>query len=415
MAEIKTCPYVKKCGACRTIGQDYEKTLEEKRAKLDDLLRPVVRVPEIVGMENPYHYRNKVHWAFQAVYDGRRMRHEAGIYKEGTHKVVPIRECLIEDEEADAIMRDILLIARKYKMKIYDEDTGEGLLRHVLIRTAHATGQIMVVLVLASPVMPGKNNFVKILRAKHPRIATIVINVNKEKTSMILGERESNAYGKGWIEDELCGKRFRISSKSFYQVNSVQTEKLYRQAIEYAHLNGHETVIDAYCGIGTIGICASHGAERVIGIEQNEDAVRDAEINAKQNNVKNIAFVNADAGEYLTDLAEEHKKTDVIFLDPPRQGATEAFLEAAVRTSPGRIVYISCGPESLLRDLKWLKKHGYKAKEAKAFDLFPFTDHIETVVLLGKQKTTDEIKVSLDMDEYHRIRKEADTKKEKHS
>ena len=198
MAEIKTCPYVKKCGACRTIGQDYEKTLEEKRAKLDDLLRPVVRVPEIVGMEDPYHYRNKVHWAFQVVYDGHRLRHEAGIYKEGTHKVVPIRECLIEDEEADAIMRDILLIARKYKMKIYDEDTGEGLLRHVLIRTAHATGQIMVVLVLASPVMPGKNNFVKILRAKHPGIETIVINVNKEKTSMILGERESNAYGGAW-------------------------------------------------------------------------------------------------------------------------------------------------------------------------------------------------------------------------
>lgn len=384
MTEIKKCPYIKKCGGCQTIGQDYHTVLEKKRAQLDSLLRPVVRVPEIVGMPDPYHYRNKVHRVFSYVYDGRRARHEAGIYAEGTHKVIPVDECLIENEKADQIIRDILQIARKYKMKIYDEDTGEGLLRHVLIRIAHATGQIMVVLVLSSPVMPGKKNFVSLIRKKHPEITSIVINVNSEKTTMVLGERESNAYGKGFIEDILCGKRFRISSRSFYQVNSEQTEKLYREAIEWANLSRRETVIDAYCGIGTIGICAADHAGQVIGCELNPDAVHDAVENAKRNNLKNIRFVNEDAGHFLASMAAEHKKTDVIFLDPPRTGATEEFLAAAVSTSPGRIIYISCGPESLLRDLKWLKKHGYKARKAKAFDMFPFTNHTEVLTLLTK-------------------------------
>lgn len=386
MTETKKCPYAKKCGGCRYIGTDYDKTLKRKLSKMKTLMGQLAPVEEIVGMEDPYHYRNKVHWAFAHVWDGKRTRHEAGIYAEGSHKVIPIKECLIENEEADAIIRDIVLIARRYKMRIYDEDTGEGLLRHVLVRTAHTTGQIMVVLVLSSPVMPGKNNFVKLLRKNHPRIETIVINVNDQKTSMILGGRESNAYGKGYIEDELCGKRFRISSKSFYQINSVQTEKLYLEAIAWANLTGQETVVDAYCGIGTIGICASDQAKEVIGCELNPDAARDAISNAKRNDVKNLRIFHEDAEDFLTELAAEGKRTDVIFLDPPRSGSTETFLKAAAATSPKRIVYISCGPESLVRDLKVLKKLGYEAERAKAFDLFPFTDHTENLVLLTKRQ-----------------------------
>lgn len=378
-----TCPYIKACGGCKTIGQPYVETLEKKRKALDHLLRPYARIEEIIGMEDPYHYRNKVHWTYTMQMDRfNRNLHVAGIYAAGSHKVVPIKACLIENEEADAIMRDIFQIARKYKMRFYDEDLQEGLLRHVLIRTAHATGQIMVVLVLSDRDMPGKKNFIQLLRKKHPAIRTVVINVNNKRTSMILGDHETVAYGPGYIEDELCGKRFRISPKSFYQVNSVQTEKLYQAAIEYAGLTGKETVVDAYCGIGTIGICAASKAANVIGCELNADAVEDARRNAQQNNVSNISFVNADAGEFLTDLKEQGEKVDVIFLDPPRSGATEEFLDAAAAIAPRRIIYISCGPETLLRDLKYLKKKGYKAVAAKGCDMFPFTEHTEAVCLL---------------------------------
>lgn len=386
MAEITACPYAKKCGGCRYIGSDYEKTLEIKKKKVEKMLGPEIHVRGIVGMEDPYHYRNKAHWAFQPVWDGKRIRHEAGIYKEGTHKVVPIRECLIEDEEADSIMRDALMIARKYKMKIYDEDTGEGLLRHVLVRTAHATGEIMVVLILASPVFPGKNNFVKLLRAKHPRISTIVINVNDQKTSMVLGERNITAFGRGYIIDELCGKKFHISPNSFYQVNPVQTEKLYGEALRIADLHGKETVIDAYSGIGTVGIIAAAHAGQVTGIELNPAAVRDARTNAKINGIRNASFIEGDAGEYLDAMAADRARADVIFMDPPRSGASERFIRSAAAARPSRIVYISCEPETLARDLAEFRRLGYRAKEAMAFDMFPFTENIEVVLKAEREK-----------------------------
>lgn len=387
MSEVRaiTCPWRKKCGGCTTIGQPYKLTLENKLKKLNDTVRPLVNVPEIVAMDDPYHYRNKVHWCFAMQNNAYNERvHVAGIYAAGTHKVISVSDCLIENEEADAILKDIVQIARKYKMPYFDEDTGYGLLRHVLIRTAHATGQIMVVLVLADREMPGKKNFVDILRKKHPDIATVVINVNDQKTSMILGERETNACGRGYIEDELCGKCFRISSKSFYQVNSVMTEKLYSTAIEWANLTGHERVVDAYSGIGTIGICAADKALEVMSVELNPDACRDAEVNVRRNGLRNVHVINQDAAFLLGAMAQDHEKADVIFLDPPRSGSTEEFLGAAVAVSPGRIIYISCGPESLARDLKFLRKNGYTPKKSKAFDMFPFTDHVETVVLLTK-------------------------------
>ena len=386
-SDFPKCPVRKRCGGCSFIGLDYKWTLEYKEKYVSELLRPYVKLSGIVGMEDPYHYRNKVNAAFAHVKDGRREKSVCGIYEQGTHKVVPVKECLLEDEKADAIIQDILKMTRDFKIKIYDEDSEYGLLRHVMIRTGHVTGQIMVVLVLASPILPNKNAFVEKLLEKHPEITTVVISVNDEHTSMVLGNREIVLYGEGYIEDKLCGNTFRISPRSFYQVNSVQTEKLYRQAVKFANLTGRERVIDAYCGIGTIGITAAAKAKEVIGIELNGDAVRDAVRNARANNIRNISFYENDAGKFLSNMAEQKEMCEVVFMDPPRSGSTEAFMQAAVDMRPGRIIYISCEPTTLARDLRWLKKHGYKAREAVAYDMFPFTANVETVVLLTRKNT----------------------------
>ncbi len=241
-----------------------------------------------------------------------------------------------------------------------------------------------MVLVTASPVFPSKNNFVKALREKHPEITTIVQNINGRGTSMVLGEKEHVLYGKGYIVDTLCGCSFRISSRSFYQVNPVQTEKLYTKALELAGLTGKETVVDAYCGIGTIGIIASKKAENVIGVELNQDAVRDAINNAKMNQISNIRFFCNDAGRFLVNMAEAGEKADVVIMDPPRSGSTEEFMDSIAKMGAKKVVYVSCNPETLARDLAYMKKLGYKAKEAVGFDMFPATEHVETVVLLSK-------------------------------
>ena len=256
-------------------------------------------------------------------------------------------------------------------------------MRHVLIKRGFATNQIMVVLVTASPVFPSKNNFVKALLSRHPEITTVIQNINGRGTSMVLGEKEHVLYGPGYIEDELCGCTFRISSKSFYQVNPVQTEVLYRKAIELAGLTGRETVIDAYCGIGTIGIIAGRQAKKVIGVELNPDAVRDAVKNAKQNSANNISFYCNDAGKFMVKMASEKQKADVVIMDPPRSGSTREFMNSIAVLNPSRIVYVSCGPDTLARDFRYFKTLGYEAKEAWGVDLFPWTRHTECIVKLS--------------------------------
>lgn len=382
MEKKSLCPVAKKCGGCKWINMEYEKQLEEKEKWVKSLLKPFGKLEGIIGMEEPTHYRNKVHAVFGL---DRYKKPVSGIYEEGTHRIVPVDSCLIENEKADAIIRSVRDLLKSFKIKVYDEDTGYGLLRHVLIRTGHVTGQIMVVLVLSSPILPGKNNFVKALLKLHPEITTIVVNVNNKRTSMVLGDKEQVIYGKGYIEDVLCGKTFRISPKSFYQVNPVQTEKLYNKALEFAALTGKETLVDAYCGTGTIGIIASDKAGQVIGVELNADAVRDARDNAKRNNVKNIQFYQNDAGKFLVGMAEQDAKVDVVLMDPPRSGSDEAFLGSVVKMGPKKVVYISCNPETLARDLKYLTKHGYKMERAVACDMFPFTNHCESVVLLSRK------------------------------
>lgn len=376
------CLASKRCGGCQWIDVPYEEQLKRKHEQLTKLLKPYVKPEKVIGMNNPFHYRNKVHAAFGMSRKGP----ISGIYRAGTHEIVPVDSCLIENEKADAIIVTIRNLLRSFKIKTYDENTGYGLLRHVLVRVGHNSGEIMVVLVLASPILPSKNNFVKALRKEHPEITTVVVNVNDKHTSMVLGDKEQVIYGKGYITDTLCGKTFRISPKSFYQVNSTQTEVLYKQAMEYAGLTGKEIVLDAYCGTGTIGIIASDKAKQVIGVELNKDAVKDAVLNAKANQVKNIQFYQKDAGKFMVEMAEQGAKVDVVLMDPPRAGSDEAFLSSVIKLAPKKVVYVSCNPETLARDLKYLTKHRYRAKKAVGVDMFAMTEELETVVVLNKER-----------------------------
>ena len=376
------CPYEKECGGCQNVSRPYKEQLKEKQKYMEKLLAPFGKVQSIIGMKNPDHYRNKVHAVFGI---DKKKNIVAGVYKENTHYVVDVDACFLDDEKADAIIGTIKKLLKSFKIKTYNEDTEYGLFRHVLIRTGRQSGEIMVVLVLSSPIMPSKNNFVKALRKEHPEITTVIVNVNDRKTSMVLGDKQQVIYGKGYITDSLCGKSFKLSPKSFYQVNPVQTEILYKTAIDFAGLSGKEVVLGAYCGIGTIGIIAADKAKEVIGVELNKDAVRDAVNNARFNKVKNISFYEKDAGQFMVELAEQRVPIDVVFMDPPRSGSDEAFLSSLVKLSPQKVVYISCGPETLARDLQYLVKKGYRMEKAVPVDMFPHTRaHVETVVLLSK-------------------------------
>ena len=373
------CPYASKCGGCDYQGVPYVKQLAKKQKEMEALLGGFAKVYPIIGMEEPLHYRNKVHAVFDRDRKGNII---SGVYEKNSHRVVNVDSCMIENQKADEIILTIRKLIKDFKMKVYDEDSGYGLFRHILIRTGHISGQILVVLVLASPILPAKNNFIKALRNVHPEITSIVLNVNDRKTSMVLGEREIILYGKGYIEDTLCGLTYRISPKSFYQVNPIQTEKLYQTAIDFAQLTGNEVVLDAYCGIGTIGMTAASKAKEVIGVELNKDAVKDAIANAKINGIKNVRFYNSDASDFIVDMAQQKAKCDVIFMDPPRSGSTEKFMDCVALLAPKRVVYVSCDPETLARDLKYITKKGYRVEKIQPVEMFCFTKHVECVIMM---------------------------------
>ena len=377
------CPVAGKCGGCQLQNMTYERQLSFKTAKVISLLGKFCHVEEIIGMKTPYHYRNKVQAAFGKTRSGKTI---SGVYQSSSHRIVCIDKCKIEDKNADEIIVTIRKMIDEFKIQPYNEDNGKGFLRHVLVKRGFSTNQIMVVFVTSSLIFKNKNDFIKALLKKHPEITTIIQNINNKNTSMVLGDRENILFGKGYITDILCGCKFRISAKSFYQINPVQTEKLYNIAIDYAGLTGEETVIDAYCGIGTIGIVASKNAKNVIGVELNEDAVHDAIINAKENEINNVNFYNDDAGEFMIKFVNSGQKIDVVFMDPPRAGSDKNFLSKLVTLSPEKVVYISCNPQTQARDLLYLSKNGYKVKKIQPVDMFPHTSHVETVVLLNRQK-----------------------------
>lgn len=373
------CPLYKKCGGCQLQTLPYAQQLRRKQAREIALLGEFGHVEPIIGMDDPTHYRNKVCAAFAL--DGKK-RPVSGVYQPGSHRVVPVDDCLIEDAAADRIIADIRDMLGDFKIQVFDERSGRGFLRHVLVRRGFRSGQTMVVLVAASPIFPTQKPFVKKLLELHPEITTVVLNVNDRFTPVVLGEREKVLFGPGVIEDTLCAYRFRISPRSFYQVNPVQTEVLYGKAVEFAALTGTETVLDAYCGVGAIGITASAGARQVVGVELNRDAVRDAIANARLNAIKNCWFTAGDAGEYMQSMAREGRRPDVVLMDPPRAGSDEKFLRALLKTAPSRVVYVSCDPETLARDLRFLTDGGCRVRRIQPVDMFPFTEHVETVCLL---------------------------------
>lgn len=379
------CPVSKKCGGCQYIDVAYDEQLKQKSKRIGKLLENFGKVEPIIGMKNPLHYRNKVHHVFSRDRQGNII---TGCYEPNSHRVVDVKNCFIEDEECQRIIKTIAKLCKSFKIKTYDEDSDFGLLRHVLVRRGFKSGEIMVVLVLKNQVLPGKNNFVKALLKEHPAITTIVLNVNDRRTSMVLGTFSKPIYGPGFIKDELCGVNFRISPDSFYQVNPVQTEVLYSKAIELAGLTGKETIIDAYCGIGTIGLCAAKNCKNVIGVELNKNAVKDAINNARGNHIENARFFAADAGDFMDSISvggNDFGKIDIVFMDPPRTGSTEKFMDSVVRLNPSKVVYVSCGPDTLARDLKYFSAKGYKVKKIQPVDMFPFTEHTEVVCLLSKK------------------------------
>ncbi|MBQ2903669.1 MAG: 23S rRNA (uracil(1939)-C(5))-methyltransferase RlmD [Clostridia bacterium] len=384
-SNIKTnpdaCPLAKKCGGCQLQNMTYERQLKWKQARCEILLKKFGKVEKIIGMENPYHYRNKVQAAFGRTKSGKII---SGVYQSGSHRIVSVDSCMTEDEIADKIIIDIRSMLPSFKIWTYDEDRGTGFLRHVLVKRGFSSGEVMVVLVGASGYFPMKKKFTAALLEKHPEITTVVLNINPKNTNLVLGDKEEVLYGSGYIEDTLCGCVFRISPKSFYQINPVQTEKLYGKAMELAQLDENTKVLDAYCGIGTIGLVAARTAGKVIGVELNPDAVKDAISNCKRNGMENARFYCADAGDFMQELAANGENFDVVFMDPPRSGSSKKFIDSLVTSSPERVVYISCNPETLARDLNMLTHKGYKVRKICPVDMFPHTNHIETVCLLSK-------------------------------
>ncbi len=377
---MKTCAFAKKCGGCAYINKDYETSLTSKQKEVSALLGSFCKVDEIIGADEPYYYRNKVH----AAYEKQNGKIVYGTYEEGSHRIVFNDDCLIENKRASEILKTISKLLYSFKIRIYDEKKGTGLYRRTLIRLSEETGEVMVVMVVADPVFPGKKDFVKALLKSHPEITSIIININNRRDSMILGPKSMTVFGKGFIRDKLLGNTFKISPTAFFQINHEQTEKLYSKAIEFCDFKGTEKVLDAYCGTGSIGICLASKVKSVTGVELNRESIACAKENAKCNNVTNIDFVGADCTLYM----ERNKgkiSFDVIVLDPPRAGTTPEFIKACGSLKPSKICYVSCNPVTLKRDLSLFENEGYKANRIVPVDLFPWTEHCEVVVSMSRE------------------------------
>lgn len=424
VGNVRSCPVERVCGACQHVGRPYAEQLAAKDARVAALFADVAlqgAIRPILGMEEPYHYRNKV---ISPYAPGRRLaggegrgrdsgrdtqkgrgratgkgrergrghrdapRREilCGMYAAGSHRIVPTDGCLIENEEAKRVIRAVRDLMGRFGLAPYDEDAHTGFLRHAVVRVGHESREMLVTLVTNGREFPASRAFCRELVRRCPAITTIVQNVNERRTNVILGQREQRLYGPGFILDTLCGLSFRISSQSFYQVNAVQTAVLYETAVNLAGFTGAERAIDAYCGTGTIGlVAAKRGAAQVTGVDTVASAIRDARENARHNGVENARFVVADAGDFMRELACEGERVDVLLMDPPRAGASEPFLEAAAALAPARIVYISCNPETQVRDLRFLCERGYAVRVVQPVDMFPHTDHVETVALVERE------------------------------
>ena len=383
MTKITECPSAKKCSGCQLSNLTYEQQLEWKQKDVNGLLGGYREVNPIIPMENPCGYRCKVQAVFRSDRSGRII---SGVYQSSRNGIVGIDRCMVNHPRADEIIVGIRELMRSFKLQPWNPGTDRGFLKHVLVRIGAKTGEVLVTLVGASSMFPKKRDFTSVLVKKFPDIKSVTFSVNRSPDFLTLGEHSEVLYGEGYIVDEICGKKFRISPQSFYQVNPVQAERLYNYAIKAAKLTPEDNILDAYSGTGTIGIIASDYVNSVQGIEYNSAAVRDAVQNCKLNGlIRRVSFNRGDAGEYLRERAKLGTHFDVVFLDPARAGADRKFLRALSVIKPERIVYVSCNPATLARDLKSLV-NDYDVSNIQPFDMFPFTRHVECVVLMSRKE-----------------------------
>lgn len=376
------CKIATACGGCQFQNLAYEAQLKFKKQKVQDAFHNIAHfdpeVADVIGMKEPYFYRNKTQMPFGFDKKGRVV---SGFFRAKTHDIIPVKQCFIENEKASPIVHTIRELIIKYQIPPYDEDAHTGFLRHVLIRTSYHFPHVMVVLVTAKEFVPNFDSLIETLSEKHPEITTIVQNINKDQTNVILGMKEKALFGPGYIKDQIAEIEFRISPKSFFQINPLQTENLYQTVIDLGKFNGDERVLDAYSGIGSIGLVISSYVREVIGVENVKVAVIDANMNAKRNKIKNARFYEGDAGVFLENAVKNGQHFDVVILDPPRRGASQKFINSLLRVLPTKIIYVSCDPATMARDLALLKNK-YAIGLIQPVDMFPFTHHVETVTCL---------------------------------
>lgn len=385
--EYIDCSTYKRCGGCNLRHINYAKTLELKKNTVQNLvnksLKEKVQVKDTIGMENPFNYRNKAQYPVGIDKDRNPV---IGVFANRTHEVIEIKECMIQNKDSEKIAKYICNFAKENNISVYNEETGKGLLRHIVIKVGVKTNEIMCVLVLNGREFNNEDKLVKELIEKFPNIKTIVKNINTKNTNVILGKENINIYGDGYIYDKLGDYTFKISPLSFYQINPIQTEKLYNLALEKAELTGKEILFDLYCGIGTIGIFMANKAKEVYGIEIVEQAIEDAKENCKINNITNAKYYVGDTEALLTDLIEKQKIIpDVVVVDPPRKGLDKTTIENIKKIKAKKVIYISCNPATLVRDLSYLEEK-YEVKEIQPVDMFPFSHHIENIAVLNLKK-----------------------------
>lgn len=376
------CETYSKCGGCVMRHIKYEKTLEIKRNVVENTLRKQgidTKVNDVIGMENPYFYRNKLQYPVGLNSDGRPVM---GVFAQRSHRIIETKKCMIQNELLQNIANDIFNFIVENNIPVYDENKRRGQVRHLVLRVGVKTNEVMVTIVTNEEKLEKEMDLIEFISGKYSDVKTIVKNVNSKDTNVILGNKNIVLFGDGYIYDELLGFKFKISPMSFYQVNPTQTEKLYATAIEGAKLNGDEKIFDLYCGIGTIGICASKKIKKLYGIETIPQAIEDAKRNAKENGIENAEFFVGDVEKTLPEFIEKNKvDADVIFIDPPRKGCDKVALDTILKVSPKKVVYVSCNPATLARDLKILSER-YEIGEVTPVDMFPFTGHVECCSVL---------------------------------
>ena len=384
--ERKCSKELKDCGGCQIQELDYQEQLNIKTNEVKQVISRIGKLDDVVvhpalGMEEPFRYRNKAQFPIQKV-DGVPV---IGFYKKKSHDIIPTDECIIQHDVNDKIIKIIKTYIRAYKVSIYDEKTHTGVLRHLVTKVGFTTKEVMVVLVANGKKLPYLNELASVLKENIPGFKTLVVNVNREKTNVILGNENRVIYGDGKINDNIGDLVFEISPLSFFQVNPLQTEVLYNKALEYANLGENDTVFDIYCGIGTISLFLAQKAKKVYGIEIVEEAIKDAKRNAEINNLDNVEFYVGKAEEVVPKMYKQGKRANVVVVDPPRKGCDEKVLDTIVSMEPDRVVYVSCNPSTLARDLNYLDERGYKCLEVQPVDMFPHSVHIENVALIVKK------------------------------